>query len=493
MGKGRVKEGPRVEDFYPGDLCLRVTGVIEDSIAWQAGLRRDDLVVRLNNAPCGDGLFVQEISPESPAADNGIKLLARIDSIDGDNVEIPFDWIHAGEDKKWKNRHSHRLVIEGKAIEARCSGAHGESSGTMTKIFGISPGSPSDLIHGKAPDKMTLLCLKNGDPVTLSVSKGEETGLACEVTAYPLILSPKNRLRGEVSVSADPGSYLLFIRSEDFEAQRYPIVVPRGEEVTARVKLLEEGATPPGYVYIPPGSFIYGGDPKAFNAGPLQVSELDGFFIAEKEVTNEEWFDFVNDEETLKKIQKNNSNDDLRNLFLPRQSSGLLARKSKGRWEPSYGTPETSVMGISRYEIFRYVDWRNKKAKEANARWEYSLAGEKEWEKAARGVDGRFFPWGDRFDFSLAVLKYTKKTALHSVPGCLEPRDRSPFGVADMGGSRTEWTREESPPGSGTYTVRGGAWPFMSGVFSRCATRSPKTSTYFTSDIGFRLIALPRE
>jgi len=180
-------------------------------------------------------------------------------------------------------------------------------------------------------------------------------------------------------------------------------------------------------------------------------------------------------------------------MFLPRQSKGLLARKTNGLWVASYGSPETPVMGVTRYDAYRFLDWRNKKALESGEVWTYTIPTEKQWEKAARGVDGRLFPWGNRFDFLFAVLKYRKKYPLYGVPGCFEPRDMSPYSVADMAGSRNEWTREETPPGSNRYIVRGGAWAFMNGMFSRCATRNTKPSTYFTADIGFRLIAVPKK
>ena len=314
--------------------------------------------------------------------------------------------------------------------------------------------------------------------------------MTCEVTAYPLIRSPENRIRGATPVPVDPGSYLLFIRSDGFEDQRFPVVVPHEGKVSTEATLLEEGSSPPGFVYIPPGPFAYGGDPEAFKGHPAQVVDVAGFFMAREEVTNAEWFAFVNDEETLKEIRENRSDSALRNLFLPRQSSGLLARKNgKGLYEPSYGSPETPVMGLSRYEVYRYLDWRNERARTAEEPWDYDLPCEKEWEKAARGVDGRFFPWGNRFDCSLTVMSYRKRTGLHSVPGGFEPRDRSPFGVLDLAGSRAEWMKDEDPPGSRMYILRGSSWGFMSGLFSRCANRNPKYSTWHTPDTGFRLIA----
>ncbi|MFH1998291.1 MAG: protein kinase [Planctomycetota bacterium] len=494
-GTGYVKEGAWAEGFYPGDLCLKINEVKAGSPAWESGLRRGDLVIRLNREPCGWGLFVQEVVPDSPAAIQGIKPLARIVSLDGERVDCLFDWINAGVNKAWEEEHSHQLLIGSALIEAPCRDRHERASDAMTRLFGISPASALDLLQGSASLDMTLDCLHQGETITSSIAEGQEWGATCEVTAYPLILSSKNRIQGEVPITADPGSYLLFVGREGFEDQRYPIVVSRGGAASAHVELLVEGSTPPGFVYIPPGPFIYGGDLEAFNAGPVQRVELEGFFIAEKEVNNEEWFAFLNDEETLKIIEQNEANNLPTYMYIPRQPNGPLARKSKeGKWMPSYGVGRTPVLGVSRYEIERYLDWRNLKARENKEPWSYALPDDMEWEKAARGVDGRWYPWGDRFDFFLAVSSHNKNTLLFSVPCGFEPRDRSPFGVADMAGSRIEWTLKEEPPlGSGIHSLRGGSWCNVTGLFSRCATRDTKPTMMTTSDSGFRLKAILAE
>ncbi len=56
----------------------------------------------------------------------------------------------------------------------------------------------------------------------------------------------------------------------------YPVVVPRGkaEPATARVRLLAAGASPEGFVYVPPGVFVYGGDPEAFQSAPRQAIDM---------------------------------------------------------------------------------------------------------------------------------------------------------------------------------------------------------------------------
>ena len=482
-GVGRVREGAWVEDFFPGDLCLVVTGVDKDSIAARAGITPGDLVVRLNGRPCGDGLFVETLSPKGPAAAAGVQVLDRIEQLGGEAVEGMYEWKHplqpvgeeAGTDRSFS------LTAGGITVTAA-------RKSRLDRTFGLRPGLPVAIVEGRAPAAMKLTCLREGTAVALEVPAGEQSGLGVEVTAYPLILSLENRVAAGQAIRADPGSYLLLVRRAGCEDQRFAVVVPRKGEAEARVALLAAGTTPPGFVYVPPGPFIYAGDSEAYNAGPEQVVELDGFFIARKELTVEAWFAFVNDTGTLAEIAAKKKEG--KTVFLPRDPGtpqGYAKQGLDGKYTPTQ-RPTTPVLGISWNDIEAYLAWRNRRARAAGERWRYDLPTEQEWEKAARGVDGRYFPWGDRFDHVLTVGLHRKKTRLYSEAGGFEPRDESPYGLFDLGGSRYEWCGNEYAPGSGTYPLRGGAWGYSSEQFFRSALRFAFVPSIVDSYPGFRVV-----
>ena len=228
------------------------------------------------------------------------------------------------------------------------------------------------------------------------------------------------------------------------------------------MSLQPTGAIPLGFVFIPPGPFVFGGDPAGLSPGPKRILRLKGFCIGRKEVTTQEWFEFVNDPATLDKIAKAD-----RSRYLPRDPDGPLHRKlADGQgytWHDRAAgfrtTASTPAMGISWHDIHDYLEWRNKKTQADGEKWVYDLPSEAEWEKAARGVDARIFPWGNRFDPSLAVTSRRARRYLYDRCCGFEPRDDSPFGVLDMAGFRGEWTRDRvrtRDPARLLYYARGG-------------------------------------
>lgn len=146
------------------------------------------------------------------------------------------------------------------------------------------------------------------------------------------------------------------------------------------------------------------------------------------------------------------------------------------------------------------VDWN-----QANAYCEAQkrrLPTEEEWEYAARGPEGKIFPWGNQLDGTALCWNggptggHGTKKGDHTCPVGTFPRDVTGAGVMDMAGNVQEWTSswncpyEPGKPCAKQYKIlRGGSWFYNTEAFIRLPTRSsyaPKEESYF---VGFRCAA----
>jgi len=217
-----------------------------------------------------------------------------------------------------------------------------------------------------------------------------------------------------------------------------------------------------GMVYIPEGEFLMGADGEEPDQAPAHLIWVDGFFIDSTEVTNADYRKFV---------------------------------EATGHPEPPYWNderfngPNQPVVGVSWFDAAAYAEWAGKR-----------LPTEAEWEKAARGIDGRKYPWGDMLEEKL--LNFNDDLGRPADVGSY-PEGRSPYGVLDMAGNVWEWVNDwyvadyysKSPyrnpvgPGSGLYKVlRGGSW-YSNQYFVRCTFRDYSDPDFRANDIGFRCAA----
>jgi formylglycine-generating enzyme required for sulfatase activity len=132
----------------------------------------------------------------------------------------------------------------------------------------------------------------------------------------------------------------------------------------------------------------------------------------------------------------------------------------RGREHPA-AAPDKPATSVNRADALAYCRW-------AGVR----LPSEAEWEKAARGEDGRVFPWGDEFDPD--ALNWNEdgsgELTIATTPVDAHPRGASPYGVMDLCGNVAEWCADS--PGPGAAFIKGGSWKTAEVINLRAAARN---------------------
>ena len=269
------------------------------------------------------------------------------------------------------------------------------------------------------------------------------------------------------------GSWVLTIRHPGKRDTVYPVHIPRGHHWDAApVPLYSDAAIGLEWIYVPPGPARIGGDEKANDSGAARVEDVPGFFIRRHMVTMSEYAEFLN--------AMHWRDPEGTWAMVPREKSGLggdgqyWSRPPPG--EP-YVVPEVDHDGdpwdprwpasaISWQDARRCADWYAERLDS-----DVQLPPEIWWEKAARGVDGRAWPWGDGFDPTLCKMRLSRNARPQPEPVGSFPTDVSVYGVHDMAGSMRAWAGDRSYEGKERFRpLRGGYW----GAYPdscRCAAR----------------------
>ena len=267
----------------------------------------------------------------------------------------------------------------------------------------------------------------------------------------------------------EPGSYLVVLRAAGVRDTRYPVRLERGERHTAEIHMFAEQAIGADFVHVPAGMTAIGGDAEAFDSLPAQVVHLGDFAIARFPVTFDEYMEFINDlgdEEAARRAPRDLARRDRRWVV----RADLLIEGDGRRFCPPDQIGRVPAMNMTWFDAAAYCRWRSHRDGTA-----YRLPSEAEWEKAARGADGRIFPWGDRFDPTFCKMKESRPGLPQPEPIGSFAADESVYGVRDLTGGMRTWAADvhgaitiaealaEPEPMATTGEVRarvnrGGAW-----------------------------------
>ncbi|MBI4841898.1 MAG: SUMF1/EgtB/PvdO family nonheme iron enzyme [candidate division NC10 bacterium] len=216
-------------------------------------------------------------------------------------------------------------------------------------------------------------------------------------------------------------------------------------------------------VYIPAGTFTMGdthGDGEA-DERPAHRVTLQAFWMDRTEVINGQFAQFAR--------------------FARDAGIGR-----GGEWKMEPGKGQHPVVRVPWRVAVAYCRWADKR-----------LPTEAEWEYAARGPDGRKYPWGNTWDDSRARFSGNSGGQATAPVGSY-PSGASPFGAQDMAGNVWEWVsslykpypyvvtdgRENSTP-PGRHVARGGSW-FLNPRDLRSSRREFGEPGYRSAYIGFR-------
>ncbi|MGA1840694.1 MAG: SUMF1/EgtB/PvdO family nonheme iron enzyme [bacterium] len=241
-------------------------------------------------------------------------------------------------------------------------------------------------------------------------------------------------------------------------------------------------------VYIPPGPFILG------EQDDIHVVMLSkGFFIGRSAVTVGQFARFI-------QVTGYKTTAEEEGSAFVYDGSSWRDKKGAGWRNPGFSQEEDHpVLCVSWHDAIAFCNWMSEKTGGA-----FQLPRELEWEKAARGVDGRIFPWGDaepdkqRCNFEMNIGRTTSVTSY--------PAGQSPYGLFDCAGNVVEWCADKwhdsyvdlqddgkwGEDGDGSNRVlRGGGWNYGA-QFCRSANRGCSTPDNRSLNVGFRLVFVPQ-
>ena len=253
------------------------------------------------------------------------------------------------------------------------------------------------------------------------------------------------------------------VMESDYREQKKQLILElrnRGETIRAGSIQVAEGQDSRGtpFCYVPKGPFFFGPDD--------EYRELKcSYYMSKYPITVAQFQEF------LKSGAVQYADEDLQILQLVSPE------------------PTCPVSHLSYLDAKEYCRWLRRETNEY-----YSLPHEVEWEKAARGEDARYYPWGNEVPGpDSACFQGERKYTCTSPVNTFEKVNRSPYGCIDMVGNLWEWCLDSFDDPRDPHILRGGSW-CNGEEYANCLSRPftyPPTKRIDYG--GFRIVYLPAE
>ncbi len=269
-----------------------------------------------------------------------------------------------------------------------------------------------------------------------------------------------------------------------------PVKIDRSAEWAQEVTLYPAASIPDGFVLVPGGPFTFAG--RWAGGADARVARTRDFFVSRFAVTCEEYVAFLNDlvatgrEDRAMKVAPAAADGG----YFPRDPGpgGLYRLPLPGHEQRGLRGFEARVpvFSLTWVGAVAYAAWRSEKEGRL-----FTLLHEEEFEKAARGVDGRAFPWGDQEDLSFHHADDSFEGGSRMAPVGTFAGDESPYGVRDLAGSICSWCwNAPEAPHRVLRALRGGSWEF-SVDFCRSTFRLFTRPQHVSQRYGVRLVFRP--
>ena len=231
-------------------------------------------------------------------------------------------------------------------------------------------------------------------------------------------------------------------------------------------------------VYIPEGKFWKGSDRD--DEKPFKEKPLNGYWMGKTEVTHKQYMEFVN--ETTTNYPQ----------WLEKGHSYNIDTGSDNKYRimgDALTNDNYPIVGIDWHNAKAYCDWLSKKTG-----LNFKLPTEYQWEKAARGINGRDYPWGGHLPYyngdyyaNYDPGNFNEDGYMYTAPVNSFEAGKSPYGLYNMAGNVWEWCAEWYNDSSRDKVKRGGSWEQNDFDHLRCAHRTGVWHEDRGPYLGFRL------